>query len=117
EPVPSLRHAQHIEQIIVNLIQNACYVLTDNSQAITCCLSESEDGKYVVFSIEDEGCGMSPAVKKKAFEAFYTTRKNGTGLGLSIVAGIVKEHRGHYVVDSVEGEGTCIRIFFPKETL
>ncbi|WP_164885342.1 ATP-binding protein [Geovibrio thiophilus] len=118
EPVALIKgHSQHIEQIIINLIQNACYALTDNSQAITCSLSESEDGKYVVFYIEDEGCGMSPAVKKKAFEAFYTTRKNGTGLGLSIVASIVKEHRGHYAIDSVEGEGTCIRIFFPKETL
>lgn len=118
EPVAPIRgHAQHIEQIIINLIQNACYALTDNAQAITCCLSESEDGKYVVFSIEDEGCGMSPEVKKKAFEAFYTTRKNGTGLGLSIVASIVKEHRGHYAIDSEEGEGTRIRIFFPKETI
>ncbi|ADD67042.1 integral membrane sensor signal transduction histidine kinase [Denitrovibrio acetiphilus DSM 12809] len=118
EPVAPVRgHAQHIEQIIINLIQNACYALTDSEQAITCSLSESEDGKYVVFSIEDEGCGMSPEVKQKAFESFYTTRKNGTGLGLSIVASIVKEHWGHYILDSEEGEGTRVRIFFPKETL
>jgi len=115
-PIAAIRgHGQHIEQVIINLIQNACYALTDQTQAIKCSLYETEDGKYIVFTIEDEGCGMSPEVKKKAFEAFYTTRQNGTGLGLSIVASIVKEHGGYYTLDSCEGKGTCIKVFFPKE--
>ena len=116
KPIARIKgHDQHIEQIIINLIQNACYALTDHTQAINCRLYESEDGEYIVFSIEDEGCGMSQEVKKKAFEAFYTTRQDGTGLGLSIVASIVKEHRGYYTLDSCEGRGTRIKVFFPKE--
>ena len=114
-PIATIKgHGQHIEQVIINLIQNACYALTDRSQSIKCRLYESDDGKYIIFAIEDEGCGMSAEVKKKAFGAFYTTRQNGTGLGLSIVASIIKEHQGYYSIDSCVGRGTCIKVFFPK---
>ena len=114
EPImPVYGQKQHIEQIIINLIQNSCYALTNSSQKIICTLQTSGDGKYVMVSVEDEGCGMSKEVLSMACNPFYTTRENGTGLGLSIVASIVKEHNGFYKIESEEGKGTAVSVFFP----
>jgi polar amino acid transport system substrate-binding protein len=110
---PVQGYEQQIEQVVVNLIQNACYALTNNTQAITCSLALSDDARHAVITVEDEGRGMSEIVKMQAFEAFFTTRENGTGLGLSIVANIVKEHNGHCTVESEEGKGTKVAIHLP----
>ena len=69
-------------------------------------------------SVKDEGKGMSPDVQEKAFNAFFTTRKDsgGTGLGLAITSRIVKEHRGYITVESSEGKGTEIALFFPIQS-
>lgn len=114
EPIlPVYGQKQHIEQVIINLIQNACYALTDSSQKIVCTLKPGEDGKYMMVSVADEGRGMSKEVLKMACNPFFTTRDNGTGLGLSIVASIVKEHNGFYKIESEEGKGTVFSVFFP----
>jgi CheY-like chemotaxis protein len=59
---------------------------------------------------------MSPEVRQHIFEPFYTTKKGnqGTGLGLSVVYGIATGHNGFLEVDSVAGEGSTFRVFFPE---
>lgn len=115
EALPIMGNAQHIEQAIINLIQNACYSLTERSRRIKCCLEPDENGKYMIFSVTDEGRGMSKETQKRACSAFFTTRKNsgGTGLGLSITSRIIKEHKGRLTIDSEEGKGTCVALYFP----
>jgi signal transduction histidine kinase/ABC-type amino acid transport substrate-binding protein len=114
EPVPAVRgHKQHIEQIIINLVQNACYALRESGEEIVCTLGAADGGKYAFIAVLDSGRGMSEAVRKKACEAFFTTRESGTGLGLSITADIVKEHGGKMNIESVEGKGTKVSIYIP----
>ena len=73
-------------------------------------------GQYVQVSITDTGCGMSSDVISKAFDPFYSTKDvgKGTGLGLSQVYGYVKQSDGHIAIYSEVGEGTTIKLYFPR---
>ncbi len=71
-------------------------------------------GKYILLSIKDTGCGISSDDKDKIFEPFYTTKGNeGTGLGLSQVYGFVNSSGGTIKVESGIGVGTNFVFYFP----
>ena len=74
----------------------------------------SVDG--VVLSVRDTGQGMSDEVREQALEAFFTTKPQGrgAGLGLSMVQRFVRAARGRIFITSVEGEGTEVRLVFPR---
>ncbi len=71
-----------------------------------------QDNK-MIFTISDNGCGMSSETVSKIFEPYYTTKANGTGLGMTMVYKIVKEFKGDILVDSQEGQGTQFTLSFP----
>ena len=73
-------------------------------------------GEHVSLTVSDTGCGMSPQVLERVFEPFFTTKAvgKGTGLGMSQIFGCAAQCRGVIDVQSVEGEGTTIRLLLPR---
>ncbi len=117
-----------IHQVIMNLCINAFQSITDDSGTITTRLKKSTishaksiskldilPGEYLVFEVEDTGCGMEKTILEKVFDPYFTTKglNKGTGLGLSTVHGIVKHHNGFIDVTSTPGIGTVFSLFFP----
>ncbi len=119
----------HIHQIAMNLITNALHAMEDSGGTLTVALREItcsphdrpspllEPGEYVLLSIADTGCGMSPAVMERIFDPYFTTKPKdkGTGLGLSVVHGIVKSYNGDITVRSEKGQGTVFNIYLPRD--
>lgn len=73
------------------------------------------DGGFVELAVKDSGSGIESTVLKQIFNPFYTTKDigKGTGMGLSMVHGIVHEHGGHILVETVKEKGTTFRLLFP----
>jgi two-component system NtrC family sensor kinase len=103
-----------INQVLLNLITNACHAITvSGKKRGKLSIETSYDGDRVHISIKDNGIGIPKKVGKKMFDPFYTTKKvgQGTGLGLSISYNIiVKEHKGKIRVKTREGAGTLFII-------
>ncbi len=77
--------------------------------------SEIPPGDYLRVSVSDTGVGMTPEVRARAIEPFFTTKDvgAGTGLGLSMVYGVMKQLGGHARLYSEVGHGTRVSLFFP----
>ncbi len=72
-------------------------------------------GRYVRLSITDGGRGIPAAIISRVMEPFFTTKEDGkgTGLGLAMVYGFAKQSRGLATIESTEGKGTTVRLWFP----
>ena len=103
-----------INQVLLNLIVNAGQAIEGYGEII---ISTRSHGDKVSISIQDNGRGMSEEVRKKIFQAFFTTKDvgKGTGLGLSISEKIIRQHNGEILVDSTEGIGTTFTIILPVQ--
>jgi polar amino acid transport system substrate-binding protein len=110
-----LGNAQRIEQVVVNLILNACQALPAPTRVITVTTRHDEEGDAVVLEVKDEGVGIPEEHLARLTDPFFTTKREsgGTGLGLSVSAGIVKEHRGTLTFRSAPGEGTTAIFSLP----
>ncbi|MGD1005899.1 MAG: HAMP domain-containing sensor histidine kinase [Ignavibacteriaceae bacterium] len=106
---------QQIEQVVINLITNACQSLKDNSAEIKVYTYYNAERNKVRIKVEDKGIGIPEDDLKHIMDPFFTTKRNmgGTGLGLSVSYNIVKTHDGSLSLKSEPGRGTMARVSFP----
>jgi signal transduction histidine kinase len=125
---PTRADPAQLESALLNLVINARDAMREGGTVtIETADSEIEDGladgpfqdippgRYSVVTVSDTGHGMSPEVRERACEPFFTTKSvgAGTGLGLSMIYGFAKQSGGHLKIYSEVGYGTAIRLYLP----
>lgn len=118
--------AEHLQQAIVALLQNACEAmpgggaLTTELEAVVLDKPLAKElglvrgGPYLRLTIIDEGIGMDASTRRNACEPFFTTKSAPhAGLGLCRALGIIQKHHGTIQIDSEPSHGTSVRIFLP----
>jgi CheY-like chemotaxis protein len=111
----------------MNLVSNAAEAMLDGGEIFITTenrhmdknisgFDEIDKGDYATLIIQDTGIGIPPEDMERIFEPFYTKKtmgRSGTGLGMAVVWGTVKDHRGYIDLQSTEGKGTEITLYFP----
>lgn len=105
---------QKIEQVLINLIVNACQALDSPAQSIKI-RTFMKNAQTLGLEVSDQGHGIEPEHITRLCDPFFTTRREqgGTGLGLSVSSRIVQEHGGSLIYDSIVGQGTTALITLP----
>jgi PAS domain S-box-containing protein len=114
--IPHMRgNFQQIEQVIINLVTNACQALTDKSQEVEIISNNNPELKEIVVEVCDQGRGVAFEHRKHILDPFFTTKRDsgGTGLGLSISYNIIKAHHGELAFESGQSKGTVFRVTIP----
>ena len=129
--LPPVRIAPHrLTQAVLNLVVNAGEAIPSLEEDPTrrrrqgrvrlTARAETDDAghAWVLVAIADNGTGMTPEVKRRAFELFFTTksRGNGTGLGLPLVHKVAVRVGGHVEIESEVGKGTTVTMRLPAAT-
>ncbi len=107
--------ATQIQQVLVNLINNAAQAIASTGRAGTIVVRARPWLDGIAIDVIDDGPGMSEELATRVFEPFFTTKPegHGTGLGLSISHGIVKEHGGRITLFTEEGRGATFTVQLP----
>ncbi|MBF0411701.1 MAG: response regulator [Desulfamplus sp.] len=129
--IPSVKCDPHqIEQVLVNIFNNASYAMINMSQGILnistrtnisidystdSSLDSSQDINFITITIDDSGPGLSKYILKNIWDPFFTTKPvgKGTGLGMSISHGIIKSHGGSISVENRPEGGARFIINLP----
>ncbi|MBL0385968.1 PAS domain S-box protein [Tumebacillus sp. ITR2] len=111
ELTPVLMHKEAIQQVLLNLMQNAFEAMNIGG---TLTIHTEEDEKYVSSTIQDTGVGMTEEEVANLGSPFYSTKTEGTGLGLTVSSKIIHEHGGILDIRSEKGVGTTITVKLPK---
>jgi signal transduction histidine kinase len=104
--------ARQLEQVVINLIQNALLALPDPGHGVSVGTGVDPESGHVLIRVSDEGSGIQPEIAARIMEPFFTTRleRGGTGLGLAISSTIVKEHGGSIEFCTEPGKGTTFTV-------
>jgi PAS domain S-box-containing protein len=106
--------AGEIREALLNLVHNALDAMHGGG---TLGVTVRAVGTEAIVEVSDTGEGMTPDVRERAFEPFFSTKGvGGSGLGLAEVYGIMKRHRGRAEIESTVGAGTTLRLVFPLAT-
>jgi PAS domain S-box-containing protein len=119
--------ATQLQQVLINLAVNARDAIDERGKIAIDVTNRDVDpsevrsqpgarpGRFVQFSVRDDGCGMPASTVERIFDPFYTTKPvgEGTGLGLAVVYGVVRSHGGWIDVDSRPGAGCTFRFLLP----
>ena len=105
--------AIHVSEVLNNLIRNAMEAISGNGKIV---LGLFEGKKMVSITVADDGPGISSADLPYVMDPFYTTKRltMNFGLGLTHSYNIMKKHRGNLELSSLEGNGTIVKLSFPK---
>ncbi len=113
EPARVRGQPTQIEQVVLNLLDNACHALQDQEEPQIDVRTRIE-GERIILQVSDNGAGVPAEIQERVFEPFFTTKEPGvgTGLGLAIVESIVRECGGSITLESQPGRGATFTVAF-----
>jgi signal transduction histidine kinase len=106
--------ARVLARAVVNLIENAFQSMPEGG-TLTLEAAPDVDGTTVRMTVRDTGTGLTPDVRERLFEPYFSTKSSGTGLGLAIVRRAVEAHGGRIEVESGLGRGTAFHLILPVD--
>ncbi len=115
--LPSISaNAQRLEQVVINLVLNACQALESPAAMIS--IETGQTPSHVFVRVTDGGRGIRREDLAMIKDPFFTTKRaeGGSGLGLAVSERIVQEHGGELTFDSAPGRGTVATLSLPKES-
>ncbi|MAN85811.1 MAG: ATP-binding protein [Algoriphagus sp.] len=101
-----------IEQVMINLTQNAIQAVEDSDEKIIRLRAFIDEAGKIIIEVCDTGKGIEEEALGKIFIPFFTTKKKGSGIGLSLSKQIMRRHKGNIQVRSTIGEGTVFKLIF-----
>lgn len=104
---------QLIEQVILNLINNAAEAMKDLNREKIIEVRTSYNGKSISVTVSDSGPGVPEALRQRVFEPYYTTKSGSTGIGLSLCQRIVQDHGGSLSVSASRWAGAEFTLRIP----
>ncbi len=110
ELTPARVDAAHLEQVLVNLLQNAVDACGDEGSIRV--IGRHVEG-HVHLSVQDDGVGIEASELTRVFEPLYSTKPDGVGLGLALSRHLVHANRGELSLKSTLGEGTTVTVVLP----
>ncbi|KAA6185371.1 PAS domain S-box protein [Thiohalocapsa marina] len=103
-----------IEQVLLNLLDNACDALADNPTGERrVSIATRTQADRVLLEVTDNGGGLSDP--ERVFDPFYSTKPGGLGMGMAIVRSIVSGHGGCVSAESAPGQGTTVQVSLPRD--
>ena len=116
---PIMGHSGQLQQVIVNLIQNAIDAMDSvhSDRRVLQVRTEHDGGDAINIAVEDTGPGIDPKKSDHLFDTFFTTKPHGMGLGLAICRMIVERHEGRLAVSSTNPHGAIFQIKLPQMKL
>lgn len=111
--------ARFLRAALVHLARNARAAMPVGgrfllaTRNVTASTAADSDRKYVLLQAVDGGMGMSEEVRAKAFDLFFSTRRDANGLGLAQVRDVVRRAGGSVRLEAAPGQGTIIALAFP----
>jgi signal transduction histidine kinase len=114
-PAEVVSDARNLESAIYNLLLNACQASIRSTRAPEVKVQLTEVDERIYVTIQDNGPGIPPSIRKTLFEPFVTAGKpNGTGLGLTLARQIAEEHGGSVWLEESNQEWTVFTLSLSK---
>ena len=106
-----------MEQVFINLIQNALHSLPDKTRSVLVASSFHKKDNCITVTVADQGAGIDEKMLERITDPFFTTKQDrgGTGLGLYISYYIIKQHNAALDFHSQPGKGTTVTVKIPAE--
>jgi signal transduction histidine kinase len=117
DDVPRVLADKHaLQQVMVNLIQNALHALQNWKGPRTLAIKAAATNEDVVVSVQDSGPGVPDDLRRRVFESFFTTKgpEKGTGLGLALSRAIAQDHGGDLILAPDTGRGARFSLRLPR---
>lgn len=114
EDLPAvLGQSTGLRQLVMNLLTNASQACVKSGGNVWIATTVNPDEDCIVMIVTDDGHGLTPELRERIFEPFFSTKSGGRGLGLAICQRIVEQHGGTLAVESEIGKGASFKVTLP----